>query len=390
MTDPGAQGLSAFAGLRVVELGVWVAGPACAGLLGDWGADVVKVEPPAGDPMRALWSATAGADLPVNPPFDLDNRSKRSVVLDLRADDGKAALERLLGEADVFVTNLRPDALERLGLGHADVRARHPHLVYCSVTGYGLDGPDAGRAGYDVGAYWARAGHAASLTVPGEVPPTARGGVGDHITGLAAAAGVCAALVERSRTGEGRLVETSLLRTGVYTLGWDLGIQQAFGKLLPPQPRTESSTPLVSCYRCGDGRWLWLLGLEADRHFPGLCRAIGREDLLTDDRFAGARARRVHATELVAIFDEAFATRDRAAWAAAFDEHDVWWAPVQGPAEVAADPQVAAAGAWWRLGEEGPLSAAPPVGFGERDVVAPRPPALGEHTADVLADGFGH
>ena len=372
-------------GYRVVELGVWVAGPAAGGILCDWGAEVIKVEPPTGDPMRAVFSLAVGATQGANPPFDLDNRGKRSVVLDLRTPEHLEAFDRLLGNVDVFVTNLRVDALERLGLDHATVLERHPRLVYASVTGYGIEGPERERAGYDVGAFYARSGFAYTMTVGDEAPPSLRSGKGDHVTGLAAAAAVLAKLLERERTGIGGLVETSLLRAGMYTTGWELAIQQRFGKSQAPEHRTVNSTPLVNCYRSGDGRWFWLLGLEADRHLPGVLRAIGRAELADDPRFASARDRRINARALIAELDVAFATRTRDEWADVFAEHDVWWAPVQSLAEVVADPQARAAGAIVRMasGEE---SIAPPAGFGERDVVARPVPELGADTDDVCRE----
>jgi crotonobetainyl-CoA:carnitine CoA-transferase CaiB-like acyl-CoA transferase len=370
-------------GFRVIELGVWVAGPACGGILCDWGAEVIKVEPPTGDPMRSIFASAMGSSIAVNPPFDLDNRGKRSVVLDLRSPDDREAFEQLLATADVFVTNLRIDALERLDLGPDAVRARHPRVVYASVTGFGIEGVDRDRAGYDVGAFYARSGFASMMTIGDGAPPSLRSGKGDHVTGLAAAAGVLAKLLERERTGEGALVETSLLRAGMYTTGWELSIQQRFGKHAAPEPRETNSTPLVNCYRTSDERWFWLLGLEADRHLPGVLRAIGRSELAGDPRFATARDRRINAGELIAEMDAVFATKTRDEWAVVFAEHDVWWAPVQSLAEAAADPQARAAGAIVRMasGEE---SIAPPAGFGERDVVARPVPELGADTEAVL------
>jgi crotonobetainyl-CoA:carnitine CoA-transferase CaiB-like acyl-CoA transferase len=376
-------------GFRVVELGVWVAGPACGGILCDWGAEVIKVEPPTGDPMRSIFASALGSSEQANPPFDLDNRGKRSIVLDLRSDAGRAAFDALLATADVFLTNLRIDALERLGLGPDDVRPRHPRLVYASVTGFGLDGPDRDRAGYDVGAFYARSGFASMMTVGDGAPPSLRSGKGDHVTGLAAAAGILAKLLERERTGEGALVETSLLRAGMYTTGWELSIQQHFGRHAAPEPRESNATPLVNCYRTADDRWFWLLGLEADRHLPGVLRAIGRSELADDPRFATARDRRINAIELIVELDAAFETKTRDEWAAVFAEHDVWWAPVQSLAEVVADPQARAAGAIVRMAN-GDDSIAPPAGFGERDVVARPVPALGADTDAVLRElGIG-
>ncbi|MEJ5255741.1 MAG: CoA transferase [Acidimicrobiales bacterium] len=377
---------------RIVELGVWVAGPSAGGVLADWGADVIKVEPPDGDPMRRVFQVIVGHGRTESPPFDLDNRGKRSVVLDLKQAADRERLHRLIRTADVFLTNLRVDALDRLGFGPDALMAENPHLVYALVTGYGLEGPDAKRPGYDVGGFWARTGIAATLAPEGTPPPNIRGGFGDHITGLATLSGILGALLERERTGKGQLVETSLLRTGIYYLGWDLGIQLRFGKLADPTPRTREMNPLVNAYRAGDGRWFWLLGVESQRHFPNLCRSIGREDLIDDERFVDARARRHHAAELIAILDEVFAASTRDELVAAFDAHDVWWAPVLTPAEVVEDPQAIAAGAFVDvpagLGAPAHRAVASPVTFhgGRVPPVGPVP-GLGEHTADLVGDG---
>jgi len=376
-------------GLRVVELGLWVAGPAAAGLLADWGADVVKLEAPSGDPMRAFFQLATGSKVAQNPPFDLDNRGKRSVALDLHTAAGRAAVEKIIARADVFITNLRPDALERVSLDADALTARYPRLVYASITGYGRDGAERDRPGYDVGAFWARSGVAYTLTVEGSPPPMIRGGFGDHVTALAAVGGILAALLERERSGRGRVVETSLLRTGMYCLGWDLNIHLEFGKVKAPVARSETETPLMNSYRAGDGKWFWLIGLEADRHFPGLARAIEREELTRDPRFCEARARRHNRVAFIALLDEVFASRPLAAWAARFDREDVWWAPVQSPAEVVADPQARAAGA---IAEE--LTAdggrrsviAGPVSFAREAKPFGSVPVLGEHTREVLRE----
>jgi crotonobetainyl-CoA:carnitine CoA-transferase CaiB-like acyl-CoA transferase len=374
---------------RVIELGMWVAGPAAGGLLADWGADVVKVETPVGDPMRRLFQLLAGHGQPESPPFDLDNRGKRSLVLDLGQPEGIDVLRRLLADADVFLTNLRPEAVERLGLGPDALLEDFPELVYASVSGYGLAGPDTSRAGYDVGAFWARSG-LAMLMAPGEAaPPGVRSGMGDHVTAITAVAGILAALLEREQTGRGQLVEVSLLRTGIYTIGWDLGIQSRFGKLGSVQPRTSELNPMCNCYRAGDAHWFWLLGVEADRMWPKLCAALERPDLLDDERFATARGRRHHAPELVSTLDEIFAASTRDELTAAFDREDVWWAPANTPAEVLTDPQAIAAGAFVDV-PEGPASpghraVATPVIF-HGDAVRPlRPaPGLGQHTDEIL------
>ncbi len=378
--------MSVLEGIRVVELGVWVAGPSAAGVMADWGADVIKVEPPAGDPMRAMFASTGySADIP-NAPFAVDNRGKRSVVLDLTRLEPRAALDRLLDTADVFVTNLRLDPLARLGLLPDDVRASRERLVYALLTGYGSDGPDKDRAGYDIGAFGARSGVLHQMVPAGQPPAPIPRGLGDHATGLATLAGVLGALLDRGRTGQGQLVETSLLRTGIYTLGWDIAIQLTLGKVAGTVPRTEAPTPTSNSYRCGDGKWVWLLGVEADRHFPRLCKALERTDLLDDERFASARSRRHNRHELIGILDAEFATKPYAEWLERFDAEDVWFAPVQTPGDVVADPQARASGAFVQVGEDdGFESVASPVAFSAHPVDRlPEPPELGGNTHEVL------
>jgi len=382
-------------GFRVVELGVWVAGPSAGGLLADWGADVIKIESPAGDPMRRLFAVLAGHGQTESPPFDLDNRGKRSVVFDLTTDEGRADALALVATADVFLTNLRPEAVDRLGLGAEALLVANPRLVYASVTGYGREGPDAHRAGYDVGAFWARSGIARSMVPEDEAPIDIRAGMGDHVTGLTILSGILAALLQRERTGTGQLVETSLLRTGIYCLGWDLGIRLRFGKLTPTVSRAEIMNPMVNCYQGSDGSWFWLLGVESDRLWPKLIAAIERPDLGADERFATARDRRHHPAECIAVLDEVFALRTRHEWIERFDRHDVWWAPANTAADVLEDPQAIAAGAFVDVpgGAFGPAhrAVATPVTF-STDQAAPEPgpvPALGEHTDAIRAELSG-
>ncbi len=377
-------------GVRVVELTAWVAGPAAAGVMADWGADVVKVEPAAGDPQRAIFGAIGVRDQGSVPPFELDNRGKRSVVLDLRTDAGREAMERLLDGADVFVTNMRVAALQRLGLDPAAVRGRHPGLIYGIITGYGLDGPDAHRPGYDVGAFWARSTLASSVVPRGQLPPPIRGGLGDHVTGMTLAGGICGALFDRERTGQGHLVSTSLLRAGLYCAGWDLGVLLRLGKLQSTRPREAAPQPLVNCYASADDKGFWLLGLEADRHWPGLIAAIERPDLAADERFADARSRAANAAAVIAELDVAFGSRPMADWITRFDEHDVWWAPINTPASALEDPQVAASGAFVEMttpdGAETYRAIASPIDIDQRPQRPGPSPALGAHTAEVLAE----
>ncbi|HTO54091.1 MAG TPA: CaiB/BaiF CoA-transferase family protein [Myxococcota bacterium] len=378
-------------GVRVVELAVWVAGPGAGGVLADWGADVVKIEPPEGDPCRSLFMALAGLREPKSPPFDLDNRGKRSVVLDTRDAEARALARKLVTGADVFISNLRPDALAKLGLDWESLEAECPRLVYASITGYGLRGPERSRAAYDVGAFWARSGAEHIMFPTGVEPHGIRGGFGDHVTALSLVSGIMAALYQRERTGRGQRVATSLLRTGLYCVGWDTGIQLRFGTVAPSLPRTEALNPALNQYRSSDERWFWLLGLEADRHWPKLAQAIGQPELVSDPRFSGARERRKNARELVGLLDAVFATRTLAQWAARFDEVDLWWAPVQTQAEVVNDPQVRAMNGIVSVPEaDGTsefLAVATPLEFSSGPV-GPQgaPPRLGQHSDAVLAE----
>jgi len=377
-------------GVRVVELGVWVAGPAAACILADWGAEVVKIEPPGiGDPARTFARMLA-ADLPFNPPFEMDNRNKRSVVLDLAQEAGRAIASDLIERADVFITNVRPEALRRLGLDADTLGRRHPRLVYGLITGYGTEGPDADRAAYDIAAFWARSGLAHLLTREGQHPPFQRGGMGDHGAGMVLAGAISAALFERERSGKGQLVSTSLLRQGLFTVSFDLAIAARYGVSVGVADRKTMVNPAINCYRDSEGRWFWIVGLEGDRHWPPLARAVGHPEWIGDERFATASARGRNAAVLIALLDEIFAGRPMAEWGARFDsEEDLWWAPVQSTDEVLADPQVRASGGWVEVPDGGTTTLLPatPADF-QRTPGVQRwmAPESGQHTDEVLRE----
>ena len=376
-------------GIRVVELGVWVAGPAAGGILADWGADVVKIEPPAGDPAR-MFARMLGGDLPTNPPFEMDNRSKRSIVLDLTTEGDRATAKQLIDDADVFLTNVRPAALKRLGLDFDALTKRNPRLVYGLITGYGMTGPDADRAAYDVAAFWARGGLAALLTRPGDTPPFQRGGMGDHQAGMTLAAAICAALLARERTGKGQLVSTSLYRQGAYTVSFDLNTYLLTGHEIAVGQRESMFNPCMNNYAAGDGRRFWIVGLEPERHWPALCRVVGRAEWLTDPRFCDARGRAKHANQLIAELDEIFATRPLEQWAALFaKEPDFFWSPINTVPDVIADDQFHAAGGIVYVpdGESSvPMVATPADFHGTPWAARSTAPELGEHTAEILAE----
>jgi len=377
-------------GIKVVELGVWVAGPATGAILADWGADVIKIEPPGlGDPGR-LFGKMLGADLPFNPVFENDNRGKRGIVLDISSHEGKQSALELIDGADVFVSNVRPAALARLGLDPETLLARNSRLVYGLITGYGLEGPDADRPAYDIAGFWARSGVAAALTKPGDSPPFQRGGMGDHSAGMSLAAAISAALYSREKTGKGQLVSTSLLRQGVYFLSFDLSVCLRFGLNIQLGDRKTMFNPVINNYQDSEGKWFWIVGLEAQRHWPHLARAAGRPEWIEDTRFADPGSRAANAAELISMLDEIFATKTREQWGRIFDEQEeLWWAPVQTMEEVLADPQVRAAGSFVEV-PDGPsttLLPATPVDFAgtpwEPRCMAPEP---GQHSHEVLRE----
>jgi crotonobetainyl-CoA:carnitine CoA-transferase CaiB-like acyl-CoA transferase len=340
-----------------------------------------------------MFGRMLGLDVDVSPPFEMDNRSKRSVVLDLGTDDGHATALALISGADVFVTNVRPGALRRLGLDFESIAADHPRLVYGLITGYGETGPDADRAAYDIAAFWARGGLAHLLTRPGDTPPFQRGGMGDHMAGMTLAAAICAALLARDRTGSGQLVTTSLYRQGAYTVSFDLNTYLMSGQPIAVGQRETMGNPCMNNYAAGDGRRFWIVGLEAERHWPPLCRAVGRTDWLTDPRFSSARSRAVNGVDLIAELDLIFATKPLDEWAEIFaTEPDFFWSPVNSIEDVLADEQFHAAGGMVDVPVGADTQAVVPMIATPADFHgtpwAPRAcaPELGAHTDEVLAE----
>lgn len=383
----------AFEGIRVVELAQWVFVPVAGALLADWGADVVHIEHLKGDPYRGLATQGIGSDRGgINLSMALANRGKRSIALDVQKEPGLAVLHELLASADVFLTNLRPAALERLGLDAEALRSRYPTLVYARGNGYGVRGPDANQAGYDASAFFARGGLAYILTPPErDQPIMQRGAMGDRNGAMALAFGISAALLERTRTGEGSVVDVSLLATAMWTLSSD--ILAALGGDNPvPAPadsRRMSFNPLVGSYRTKDHRHIQLVFLEADRYWSDFCRVIGREDLADDPRFVDLAARRSNAAECVALLDEEFGRRTFAEWKELLKGLDAPWAPVQSITELLDDPQVVANGYIGDVVIDGePLYRLPavPVQFNGSPPELQRAPEHGEHTETILAE----
>lgn len=393
--DPG----KIFDGVRVVELAQFVFVPVTGALLADWGADVIKIEHPVtGDGYRGLVTQGIGASAgSVNLSMELANRGKRSVALDVKAPEGRTVLLRLVEQADVFLTNMLPTSLDRLGLGVADLRAVNPRLVYARGHGYGVRGPDAGKPAYDATAFWARGGLGDTLTPQGLAEPIGqRGALGDRNGAVQLAFGIAAALFRRERTGEGTVVDVSLLATAMWMLASDVlaALQGTYRptRLAEPGERVLPPNPLTANYRCADGRFLALCFLQPDRYWPDLCRAIGRPELATDPRFADIRARAEHAAECVEILEEAFARRTLAEWREALADEQFPWEPMQSVTELVEDRQVIANGYLGSV-DDGEVHFALPTGavqFDEQPASLRRAPAHGQHTDEVLLElGYG-
>jgi crotonobetainyl-CoA:carnitine CoA-transferase CaiB-like acyl-CoA transferase len=374
-------------GLKVVELSTWVAGPGCAMILGEWGADVVKVESAAGDPTRGFFEDTAGS--PGNPVFSMENRGKRGIVLDTTSPDGRDALISLLARADIFITNLRPGALARARLDYDALKHQLPRLIYASVSGYGLKGEDTDVPAFDLTGFWTRTGVAAATIPPDQEPFPCRPGFGDHVTALATLSGVLAALHERGRTGRGRLVEASLMRTGVYALGWDMSVQLRYGQAATALPRRDRPSAISGYFRTADDRYFCVVP-RGPGCFPALMKAIGRPDLAEDPRHVPPIADLEVVRALRAEVDRAFAgmTLDQAG--TLLTRADLIWAPMAGLDEVTADPQARSAGCFVEtLDAWGGsfLAPASPIRFADLPSGAQGPaPRLGQHTREVLLE----
>lgn len=385
-----------LSGVRVVELAMWVAGPAAGGILADWGAEVIKIEERTGDPMRNFFGVLSGSKEARCPPFDLYNRGKKSVALDVNTPEGQALVDKLVSTADVFITNLRPQFLERVKLDHAALLAKYPRLIYASLTAYGLTGPDRNAPGYDHSAFQGRTGVADRATPPGAVPAILPGGMGDNVTAITTVAGIMGALFHRSQSGTGQLVSTSLLRTGIYSIGMDVSTRVGIGRISASPSRNKPRNPLFNLYRARDEKWFWLVGTESERHWPKVLKALGLEGLAEDACFATPRERRRNAPALVAAFEEAAATRTRSEWAEVFREHDVWWAPVNSVDDVVSDPQVVAAGAFVTVPGQSAVDPvgefngiATPIDFGSTPVVPESPPPAVGADADSVLQAIG-
>lgn len=374
-------------GLKVLEWSTWVAGPGCAALMADWGADVVKVESAAGDATRAFFLDTP--ESPGNPVFTMENRGKRGIVLDTGKPEGREAMLRLMKAADVFVTNVRPGSLKRAGLDYDSVKDACPQLIYANVTGYGLTGEMADQAAFDITAFWTRSGVAHSMIPPDQEPFPSRPGFGDHFTALATLSGVLAALHERTGTGKGRQVETALMRVGAYAIGWDLSLQLRYGDVTTAQPKKDRMVALSGFFHTGDDRW-FVVVVKSPNDYPNVLKAIGREDIWENPRFRPPY-QDIHDVRYVrAALETAFDALTLEQAGQLLDSVDIAWAPMDTLQELEMNPQAHEAGCFvdtpdgWGGSFWGPAS---PVRFPGVETPPKRAaPKLGQHTREVLLE----
>ena len=375
-----------FSGLKVVDLASFIAGPGAAVILSDFGADVIKVEPPTGDTWRIGYKIPPQPRAKDNYPWHLNNRNKRGLALDLKSPQAGEILQRLVKWADVLIVNTPHPARKKLKLEYEDVVQWNPRLIYADVTGYGDKGPDAALPGFDITSYWARSG-LLSMTRDAGAPPTLPvAGSGDHATAVGLFSAIVTGLYRRERTGKGSYVTTSLLASGVWAAGVVVQAALANATFYPLHDRVKPPNATFNVYRASDDQW-FLIVVTPD-HWPALAKAVGRPDLLTDPRFAEPAKQVANAQQLTAILDEVFSSQPMAHWQEALDQAHITFGVVRSPIDVAKDPQLAAndfvvplegAGGHLQFTVSSPIQV-----HDVAKVPARRAPELGEHNEEIL------
>ncbi len=378
-------------GIKVVELTMFQQGPVAGARLGDLGADVIKIEAKTGDPGRAFMriiGAMSGLE-GNNYYFEHNNRNKRGVVLDMKSEAGMEVFLKLIDTADVFLNNLSIGAPQRMGIDPETLLARNPRLIYAHASGWGRKGPNALDLSFDYTGI-ARSGLMLCCGERGAEPTQILPGIGDELGALMCAWGVTAALFAREKTGKGQVVDTSLMGSLIASLGLIMAAPATLGKEFPREVRAEAGNPIYSHYRCGDDKWIAIAHLDPERHWPLVCKALELEELVDDPRFNSVKARGQNARELVAIFDQKFATKTRDEWLEILNKARCICTPVQSPLEVSQDPQALANNyfidvdhpAWGKIKMVGF-----PWNFSDTPAAWRREaPGFGQHTAEVLKE----
>jgi crotonobetainyl-CoA:carnitine CoA-transferase CaiB-like acyl-CoA transferase len=378
-----------FAGVRVVELAQYVFVPGASVLMADQGAEVIKIEPPGtGDPYRSL-KIGDGREMGItNLAMEQNNRMKKSFALDLKSEEGREALLKLIETADVFLTSLRPKAIRALKLEVKDLRQRNPKIIYARANGLGFRGAEADKPGFDASAFWARGGMCYAMTRPGAQPTAPRPSLGDHAGSMGLAFGIAAALYKRAVTGEPSVVETSLLATATWMLSADITYSQAPGYQVHGSYATRS--PLKYAYTTTDGRIIQLMLLDPRPHWVPFCKMLNLDELAVDPRFSDHEARMKNADDLISILQERIASRQWSEWQPLFEAWDAPWELIRTVEDVAEDPQVIANGMVFPMkrGNDLVRVVASPVAF-DGQCIPQNPvqsPTLGEHSELLLSE----
>jgi crotonobetainyl-CoA:carnitine CoA-transferase CaiB-like acyl-CoA transferase len=381
-------------GIKVVEVAMWAFVPACGGMLADLGADVVKIEPPTGDPLRGLKIGGMGSST-IDFSWESYNRGKRSVTLDLKQEAGRAVLYRLLEDADVFLTNLLPPARRAMAIDEASIRAAFPRIIYASGSALGPNGPDYEKGGYDAITFWARGGISSSLTEADAARPVGPPGpaFGDTLSGSMLSGAICAAIAKRALTGEASAVDVSLLGTALWSMQRYVCQATADGvQKFPKPPSDRPHNVLVSNYRTSDGRFLALCMLQADKYWAPFCDVAGRPDLAADPRFADASARRENIAECYAEVKALFASKTLAEWKPILARQQGQWDVVQDVGEMKDDVQAQANGYLKHIdygdGTQIPMVGLPMV-FDGAPLSSTRSPELGADS-DAVLESLGY
>lgn len=379
-------------GIKVVEASMWAFVPVAGAMLSDMGAEVIKVEPTSGDPIRGLRSvpgATGAEKLELS--WECYNRGKKSITLDLKEPEGQAVLMRLLEDADVFLTNFLPRARKAMNIDEDTLRARFPNLIYAYGSAVGHRGPEGDKGGYDAISYWARGGIASALTEPDAEYPVSPAGPahGDTLSGSMLAGGICAALAKRAMTGEASTVEVSLLNAAMWSMQRGIAQTTIDGiDNFPRPPRGQPNNLLSYTYRTRDGRFLALCMLQSDKYWAPLMKLIGREDLITDPSYADSRARAANSAECCAELTRIFESRTLAEWREILKQQDGQWDVVQHIGELHGDVQVQAneylQTVTTTVGIDIPVVSVP-MQFDGRPLLAGQSPDVGAHSDEVLA-----
>jgi crotonobetainyl-CoA:carnitine CoA-transferase CaiB-like acyl-CoA transferase len=377
-------------GVRVVEVAAWTFVPGAGAIMADLGADVIKVEPPTGDPQRGLLNMLNQAGSGPNPFLEVPNRGKRSITINLQTEGGREVLLKLAENADVFMTSYLPDLRTRLRIDVDDLRAVNPKLIYMRGSGWGSEGPMINVGGYDAAAAWASSGTLFKLTSADAIEPVPQPAAFFDLQGSSAIAGAVAmALFNRERTGEGSVVDVSLLNTGMWTMGPDIAASPFLGEL-PRPSRTAPGSPLVNYYLTSDRRWIVLVCLQADRFWAELCSVIGRPELADDPKYVDATVRFENREECVVELDRTFGEKSLAEWKEILATFSGVWAPAQNFDEVHDHVQVKANHYLSELtaGDGTPFHVvAPPYQFNGAPSTAGRAaPELGQHTEELMLE----